>query len=483
MNNKTGIKNMPLPTSPAFHHESVGISNLDGRLWDEVGFDTGRHFSDIALIRGRVAVEAQYIIHLSKAGVIRKLSAKEVKTLSGLHEKIDLKAYKRFRAIESKARHDVISMTKLMQELLAKNKGLADIVSHGWVHWGLASEDVDNIARSLLIKNFLENVYLPTSAKLLTSLANLAKKTRSDIIPGKTHLQTAVPTSLGKEIALFGERLGEKLLKIKKSKLRAKLTGATGNLSPHKLVYPKVNWIKFSKNFVSSLGLEPNVYTTQVEPKNNLVELFSDLAAINSILIDLSQDMRIYIGFDWLSQVANKSEFGSSAMPQKVNPIDFENAHGNALMASWILEGLIRHLPTSWLQRDLSDKTIQRNLGLPFGYSLITLLSTQKGIERVSPNREVVKATLNNDWGIIAEGVQTYLRAQVLGDAYDKAKEFFRGRLISKDQYLTWVENAGLTPKDKKVLEKLSPANYTGYSERNCQQMVSRIQSVSKKLQ
>ena len=456
--------------------EGTGISNLDGRLWEEVGKDVGRFFGDEALVKARVGIEARYLIALSEVKVIRKLTNKEKSALLSLHEKITPKVYKNLRKIEATARHDVIAMTLIMKKLLSTQKTLNDIINSGWIHWGLASEDVDNLARAILITNFIGEVYLPSLSTFLGRIVNLSQKTKDVVILGKTHLQMAIPTTMGKEIALFGVRLAENYQKIKNLKLRGKLTGAVGNLAAHRASYPKINWRKFSFKFIESLGLEPNLFTTQIEPKAKMVEMFQIMQNINSTLIDMSQDMRLYIGFDWLSQEARKEEFGSSAMPQKVNPIDFENSQGNALFSNWILEGLIRQMPLSWLQRDLVDKTIQRNLGLPFGFSLIALISAVKGVSRVKANEEVIQESLEEDWGTLSEALQTLLRAEGLGNAYETLKELTRGRKIVKKDIEKWIETLDVKRAIKGKLSKISHENYIGYAKENCNAMIKIIQ-------
>lgn len=470
-----------LDLKSTFFREGTGISNLDGRLWEEAGAETGRYFGDEALVRARVGIEARYLIALSKTGIVRKFTNKEKETLLNLHKKITPKVYGGLRIIEAEIRHDVITMTQIMKKLLLNNKSLTDIIDHGWVHWGLSSEDIDNLSKSILISNYLEDVYLPRLAGTLNEIVRLSNNTKNVTIPGKTHLQTAIPTTLGKEIALFGIRLAENYEKIKKLKLKGKLTGAVGNLSAHKSAYPRINWRKVSREFVESLGLEANLYTTQIEPKTKLIELFGFIQNINSILIDLSQDMRLYIGFDWLSQEVKKEEFGSSAMPQKVNPIDFENAHGNALFSNWILEGLIRQLPISWLQRDLVDKTIFRNIGLPFGYSLISLISTNKGLSRLTPNKGKIKEELESDWSALSEAFQINLRAVGLGNAYDNLKELARGKKLTGKDIHEWIKKLKADSKIKKRLYRISHENYTGYAKENCEEMIKKILVIAKK--
>lgn len=455
--------------------EGTGISNLDGRLWKEVGAETARFFGDEAMVRARIGIEARYLIALSQVGVIRKLSAAEINTLKSLHNQVTPKVYLKVRKIEATARHDVIAMTLIMKNLLTTQKTLNDIINSGWIHWGLASEDVDNLAKAILITNFIKEIYLPSLSTLLGKIVDLSQKTKDVVILGKTHLQTAIPTTLGKEIALFGLRLAENFAEINKLKLRGKLTGAVGNLAAHRASYPKTNWQKFSCKFIESLGLEPNLFTTQIEPKARMGELFQIMQNVNSTLIDMSQDMRLYIGFDWLSQEARKEEFGSSAMPQKINPIDFENSQGNALFSNWILEGLIRQLPLSWLQRDLVDKTIQRNLGLPFGYSLIALISAGKGVSRVKANEKEIKESLEEDWGCLSEAFQTLLRAEGLGNAYEALKELTRGKKIVRKDIEKWIEALDTKKETKKKLSKISHESYIGYAKENCRKMIKQI--------
>lgn len=455
--------------------EGTATSNLDGRLWKEIGKDIGKYFGDEALVRARVGVEASYLIALSEIGIIRKLSSKEISSLKNLHNKIDQKTYIKINKIEKTLRHDVMSMTQVFKQLLKKEKILTDIITEEWVHWSLTSEDVDNIARSILLNNFLQETYLPYFKKTILIFLKRINETKNTVIPGKTHLQTATPTLLGKELAVYAIRLSEVYLKINNFKIEAKLMGAIGNLSAQKNSYPKIDWIKFSKDFIESFGLIPNIFTTQIDPKNNLVLLFSLIQLTNSIVIDISQDMRLMIGFEWLKQTVNKKEVGSSAMPQKINPIDFENSQGNSLLSNWILEGLIRQLPISWLQRDLVDKTIQRNLGLPFGYSTIALISLSKGLERINPNKEKILKELESDWTIMSEGIQTYLRSQNIPNAYETIKNKTRGNNYNKEKFKNVIEALDVSNEIKTKLLKITPEKYTGEGKRIISLAISKI--------
>ncbi len=473
MTKKTTLQ-FQIPLKEVQLREGTAVSNIDGRLWGEVGANVGRYFSDEAMVRARVAVEARYLIALSEVGLIRKLNSNEKDTLLNLHQKLDSKSYKDLRKTEAEVRHDVMVMTMFMRKKLASSK-LSDIIDAGWIHWGLTSEDVDNLARSTLLKAFISDVYLPEAITFLDNTVSLAEKTNSVVIPGKTHFQTAVPTTLGKEITLFGLRASEQLIKIKKLPLRGKLTGAVGNIAAQKAANPRINWRIFSKNFVESLGLEANLYTTQIEPRGNLIEFLEKIQLINSILIDLSQDMRLWIGMEYLAQEVNTVEFGSSAMPQKVNPIDFENTQGNALFSNWIIEGLVRQLPVSWLQRDLVDKTIMRNFGLVFGHALISLVSASKGINRVSPDTKKIEEELNRDWSIISEGLQTYLRSIGKADAYELLKKLSHGRKLTKTDISSWVNKLKISDSQKRRIKNITPKNYIGYARENSDDMIKKI--------
>ncbi|OGM24995.1 hypothetical protein A3D00_03785 [Candidatus Woesebacteria bacterium RIFCSPHIGHO2_02_FULL_38_9] len=461
--------------------EGTAVSNIDGRLWSEVGIDCARYFSDEAIVRARCAIEARYLITLSEEKVIRKFTSKEIKELLNIHKKITKETYLDLRKIESVYRHDLLAMTEIFKFFLKKSS-LKDVVEAGWVHWGLTTEDIDNLSHALLMKSFVETIYLPKAAELLLAISGLAERCKNVVIPGKTHLQSAVPTSLGKEIALFGARLAEVFLEIKDIEHRGKLTGAVGNLSAHRFSLPTTDWRKFSNNFIKSLGLTPNLYTTQTEPRNKRVELFQKLHLVNTVLIDFSQDMRIMTGFDWLVQLSQKTEYGSSAMPQKVNPIDFENSQGNAYFANWILEGLVRQIAISWLQRDLTDKTIHRNYGVLMGHCMITLLSAMKGVSRVNPNLDKIKKDLEEDWSIVSEGIQTYLRFKGKADAYETLKKMTRGKDITKNDIKKWIKVCKLDKESKSRLFELSPGNYLGYAKENCREMISKIKKTAGKL-
>lgn len=480
MSKKTKLE-FQIPLKQSQLREGTAVSNIDGRLWGEVGANVGRFFGDEAMVRARIGIETRYLIALSQQGVIRKLKPKEKEILLNLHQKLDSKSYKDLRKIEVEVRHDVMVMTAFMRKFLASTT-LSDIVDAGWIHWALTSEDVDNLARSTLLKAFMSDIYLPEATTFLENLVNLAQKTKSVVIPGKTHYQTAVPTTLGKEIALFGLRTSEQLIIIKRLPLRGKLTGAVGNIAAQKAAYPSINWRAFSKNFVESLGLEANIYTTQIEPRSNLVELLGKVQLVNSILIDLSQDARLWIGMEWLAQEVKNIEFGSSAMPQKVNPIDFENTQGNALFSNWIIEGLVRQLPVSWLQRDLVDKTIMRNFGLVFGHALISLVSASKGINRVKPNAEKIEEELNKDWSIISEGLQTYLRSIGKADAYEQLKKLAHGRKLSKADISSWLNKLKISSSEKERVKNITPKTYIGYAKENSDDMIKKIKQAIQKI-
>lgn len=462
------------------HREGLGISNLDGRLWGEVGANIGSYFGDEALVRARVGIEARYLLFLSGNKIIRHFSKKEKDVLLALHKKINKSEYLSLRKIEAIIRHDVMVMVRTFKKLLKKSNVSFSENDLGWIHWGLSSEDVDNLARSILISNYITKEYIPTIKKLLKTIYSLANKTKSTIIQGRTHLQPATPTLLGKEIALFGIRIVNLLKKIEKFTFTGKLTGATGNLSAQSSVYPNINWLKFSSEFVESFGLKPNLFTTQIEDKDNLVEFLGLIEQVNSVLMDLSQDMRIYTGFGWFNQEAIKSEVGSSAMPQKINPIDFENSYGNSQLSNWIISGLRQSLPISWLQRDLTDKTIQRNLGLPFGYSLISIISSEKGVSRITPNIEKIKIDLYQNPEILAEFYQVNLRAIGKPNAYEELKKLLRGKNITKIDIDKWINTLDVSKKDKEKLINIKPETYIGVSKQSLSMMLKIIKKAFK---
>jgi adenylosuccinate lyase len=444
--------------------EGTAISNLDGRLWDEIGNNVGKYFGDEALVRSRIAVESYYLISLSEIGIIRRFTQKEIFILKNIYKSIDEKLYKRIRNTENSVKHDIVAMSLIFKNVLKKYNVLSDIAEN-WVHWSLTSEDIDNIARTILIKNYIKNVYIPHYKAFIELLLKKTHEFNGVVIPGKTHLQTATPTLLSKELSVFLNRFSDSFLKISKFKYSAKLMGATGNLSAHKYSYPNINWIKFSNDFIKSFDLVPNIFTTQVEPKSNLVELLSLINLVNSIIIDFSQDLRIMIGFVWLKQSVNNKETGSSTMPQKVNPIDFENSQGNALMANWVLEGLSRQLPISWLQRDLVDKTIQRNFGLPFGHSTIALISMKKGLEKLTTDKEKIELDLNSDWTIISEAVQTYLKSKNVSNAYEIIKNKTRGKKIGKQEFIKIIKSLDVSKDIMSKLIDIEPKKYIGEGE------------------
>lgn len=457
------------------HRQGLGISNLDGRLWDEIGSTIGAYFGDEAMVRARIGVEARYLISLSNTKILKKIPKKSEQTLLSLHKKFDSKKYQKLRKLESNIRHDVMVMIKTFKVLLKESGVNLSEKDLGWIHWGLTSEDVDNLARMILLKRFIKFEYIKRLKSLLKSIYTLSKKTKSVVIQGRTHLQPATPTLLGKEIALFGVRIVRILSKIKEFELNGKLTGAVGNLSAQSSAFPDIDWSKFSINFVKSLGLSPNIFTTQVEPKDTLVEFLGLIEQINLILIDFSQDMRIYTGYDWFTQAAKISETGSSAMPQKINPIDFENSHGNAQLSNWIISGLRQSLPVSWLQRDLTDKTIQRNLGLPFGYSLISIISSQKGINRINPNKDKIKKDLYKNLEILTECYQVNLRAMGKPSAYDELKKLSRGKKLTKKDIQNWITSLDISEKNKIKLLNITPESYIGNTQSNLTQMLKII--------
>lgn len=434
------------------------ISPIDGRYRDKVK-ELAPFFSEAGLIRTRVEVEARYLIALSEIGVVRPLTPKERKKLETMGPSLSTKDVRRVKEIEDETRHDVKAMERVFREKVA-GTSLEDVTE--MIHFGLTSEDVNNLSYRLMLDRANKGVMQPMLNKIADTLADRAEEHDGVIILGRTHGQAAIPTTIGKEFVNTGMRLRRQIDRIEGEQLTGKLNGAIGNFNAHHLARPDIDWIAFSAEFVSSLGLEPNLYSTQINPYDDVIALFQAYQRVNNILIDFDQDMWRYISDDWFVQEARKGEVGSSTMPQKVNPIDFENSEGNLGFANAIIEFFTRKLSVSRLQRDLSDSTVIRNYGMVFAYQLLAYKNTLLGLSKVKPNEEHIEKALNNNWAILTEGVQTVLRAEGVEDAYDLIKGLSRGQRIGPKEWKQWVSNLQVSEEAKKKLLDLNPSNYVG---------------------
>lgn len=438
------------------------LSALDGRYAPETQSlrDT---FSEFAYIRDRVIIEIDYFIALSKdAGLARSLTPIELDFLHSLTTSFSLDDAHQIKELEQTTRHDVKAIENFLRQKL-NSTSLADLVE--FLHFGLTSEDVNNIAQALALRNSRENVILPALKKILGQLAEFIQKHKSTPMLARTHGQPAVPTTFGKELAVFYSRLQKQYTRLASHSFEAKLTGAVGNLNALVAASPQVNWQSFVAHFLGDFGLKLNFTTTQILPYDNWIEYFNTLHLSNSILIGLAQDMWQYISNDYVRLRVVGPEVGSSTMPQKVNPIDFENAEGNLGLANSLLEHFARKLPISRLQRDLSDSTVRRTFGTALGHSLVAYNSLSRGLEHVEANPAAMKVELEKHWEVIAEGAQTILRAAGVSGAYEQLKLITRGKEITKETFGNWVENLSIDPSTKEKLRAMSPLTYTGMAE------------------
>jgi adenylosuccinate lyase len=437
------------------------ISPIDGRYKKNVS-ELETFFSEQALMRHRVMVEVEYLLALIEHKSFQKtraLSNKTLKLLKGLYVEFSTTHFKQIKKIEKKTNHDVNAVVVFVSKKL-KKFGRDDLVP--FVHFGLTSEDINNISYSLMIKSAVDNVMIPSVGGTLKELKILSKKTKSLSLLSLTHGQPATTTTLGKELAVFVSRVEREIDLIKKMKLLAKLSGATGSYAAHKVAFPDLNWPLLSKRFIKKLGLEQSPISTQIEPGDSIAELLHSFVRINNIFSDFSLDMWLYISRNIFVQKNIVGEVGSSTMPHKINPIFFENAEGNLDIANNNFSFLASRITRSRLQRDLSGSTIFRNIGVGFAHSLLSYKNLIKGVLRVSPNKAQMKKELDENWSILAEAIQTVLRKSGDASAYDKIKKLTRGKPLTKESYLQLVSSLDVAEKDRVALLELTPHTYLG---------------------
>jgi len=413
-------------------------------------------------MRHRVMVEVEYLLALIEHKSFQKtrsLSKKTLNSLKGLYVEFSATHFKQIKKIEKKTNHDVNAVVVFVSEKL-KKIGRDDLVP--FVHFGLTSEDINNISYSLMTQGAVKDVMIPSVKGVLKELKALSKKTKSLSLLSLTHGQPATTTTLGKELAVFVSRVEREIALVKKIKLLAKLSGATGSYAAHKVAFPDFNWPLFSKRFIKKLGLEQSPISTQIEPGDSLAELLHSFVRINNIFSDFSLDMWLYISRNIFVQKNIVGEVGSSTMPHKINPIFFENAEGNLDIANNNFSFLASRITRSRLQRDLSGSTVFRNIGVGFAHSLISYKNLIKGVLRVSPNKAQMKKELDENWSILAEAIQTVLRKSGDASAYDKIKKLTRGKPLTKESYLQLVNSLNVTEKDRLALLELTPHTYLG---------------------
>ncbi|GAC1423990.1 MAG: adenylosuccinate lyase [Flavisolibacter sp.] len=437
----------------------TAITAIDGRYRRQVSH-LDEYFSEYALIKYRVLVEVEYILALSKKKIF-KLQPKTLNKLNKIKEEFGLADAQEIKRIEHSTNHDVKAVEYFIKQELDKS---ADEAIKEWVHFGLTSQDINNTAIPLLWKHALEFEYLPALLNLNTELKLLAKDWEQVPLLARTHGQPASPTTLGKEIMVFVERIQNQVELLIAIPISAKFGGATGNFNAHHIAFPNIDWIKFANEFVDeTLGLNRLQFTTQIEHYDNLAASFDALKRINNILIDLCRDIWYYISLDYFKQQVQKEEVGSSAMPHKVNPIDFENAEGNLGLANALFEYLASKLPISRLQRDLTDSTVLRNIGQPFAHTIVALKSIEKGLNKLVLHEEKIKEDLDNNWAVVSEAIQTILRREKFPNPYEALKELTRGKKkVDQNTLHRFIDGLSLPTAIKKELKAISPHNYTG---------------------
>ena len=437
----------------------TAISPIDGRYRQKLQH-LDEYFSEFALIKYRVKVEIEYFLFLSQKKFF-KLTPKLKKQLLNIEKDFSVADAEKIKTTEKITNHDVKAVEYFLKEKL-KDAGAEDLQE--WVHFGLTSQDINNTAIPMLWKDAIEYQYLPAIINLQHKLHDLAVRWKNIPMLARTHGQPASPTILGKELMVFVERIENQIQQFSYIPFTAKFGGATGNFNAHVVAYPKIKWVDFANQFVEQkLNLQRQQYTTQIEHYDLLAAHFDAIKRINTILIDLCRDIWTYISMDYFKQKIKQGEIGSSAMPHKVNPIDFENAEGNLGIANALLEHLSAKLPVSRLQRDLTDSTVIRNIGVPIAHTLLSILSIEKGIDKLVLNEQKLRADLDNNWAVVAEAIQTILRRENYPKPYEALKELTRGKSsIDKKSIHSFINSLKISPELKKELKAVTPFNYTG---------------------
>jgi adenylosuccinate lyase len=439
----------------------TAVSAIDGRYRKQV-HHLDEYFSEYALMKYRVLVEVEYFLFLANKKIF-KVSPKIAAHLNKVAEDFGPEDAQEIKQIEYKTNHDVKAVEYFLKIELEKCGG-KDIKE--WIHFGLTSQDINNTAIPLSWKHAIEYEYLPAILNLNSQLKLLATEWKDIPMLARTHGQPASPTKLGKEIMVFTERIEAQVEQLINIPFSAKFGGATGNFNAHHIAFPKTDWIKFANEFVNKkLGLNRSQFTTQIEHYDNLAAHFDSMKRINTILIDFCRDIWTYISMEYFKQKTVKGEVGSSAMPHKVNPIDFENAEGNFSMANAIFEHLAAKLPVSRLQRDLTDSTVLRNIGVPFAHTIIAVKSIEKGLTKLILNDAKIYEDLEDNWPVVAEAIQTILRRENYPNPYEALKDLTRGNnKIDKKSLHQFIDGLKIKEDIKKEMKKITPHNYTGVS-------------------
>ena len=439
----------------------LAISPLDGRYAEKTA-PLREHLSEWALIKHRLLVELRWLRALSAHPDITHLRAftpEELAWLTALESDFDLEAAQRVKAIEAVTNHDVKAVEYYLRERL-ETTSLADVTN--WLHFACTSDDINNLAYALMFRGAMQTVWQPQARGLLDDLTDLARESAATAMLARTHGQAATPTTLGKELAVFAYRLHRQLRQIAAQEYLGKFNGAVGAYNAHQAAYADVDWLALSRDFVQSLALTHNPLTTQIEPHDYLAEKAHSLMRFNTALLDLCRDLWAYISLGYFRQGIVAGETGSSTMPHKVNPIDFENAEANLGISNATLAHLADKLPVSRLQRDLSDSSALRNVGAGIAHSYLALLSARRGMNKIAVDRAALAADLDEAWEVLAEAAQTIMRKQGMGDAYEQLKALTRGQRISREHLHDFIESLPLPAGEKRQLLQLTPATYIG---------------------
>ena len=443
----------------------LSVSPLDGRYNEKI-LDLRDITSEFGLIKFRVIVEIKWFIHLSKQSKIKelpRLSIKEQTYLIDLIENFSLKDAQRIKKIERKTNHDVKAVEYFLREQFLQ---FGKLVKYSeFIHFACTSEDINNLSYALMISE-ASKISVQSAKEIDKKIKVLSRRFSKDSMVSRTHGQSASPTTMGKEFSNVSHRVNKILDEIKRNRMTGKINGAVGNYNAHHIAYPEINWEKVSKDFVKSLGLNFNSHTTQVEPKDDIALLLSKYAKLNNVLIDLSRDIWGYISLGYFKQKLKSGEVGSSTMPHKVNPIDFENAEGNFGMANAILNHISNTVTISRWQRDLTDSTIMRNIGSGFGYLNVALSSLLKGLNKLEINKSKMSEDLDNSWEVLTEAIQTIIRKNKIPNGYELMKDLSRGKEITKEDLIYFINKIEIPKEDKNRLLQLSPHTYIGYAER-----------------
>jgi len=443
----------------------TAISPVDGRYQNKT--DLLRPiFSEYGLFRFRVLVEIEWLKKLSKNPNIKEIesfSASSILLLDNIKNNFSIDDAKQIKKIEKITNHDMKAVEYFIREKIQSDPKLKNVSQ--FIHFACTSEDINNLSYALMLKDARENILLPKLQKLIIILQEMSDSYASIPMLSRTHGQTASPTTLGKEMAIYVYRALRQMKQFENIELLGKLNGAVGNFNAHFAAYPDINWMSLSKEFIEELGLTWNPYTTQIEPHDYMAEYFHTLARTNTILIDLCRDLWGYISLGYFNLKPIKGEVGSSTMPHKVNPIDFENAEGNFGIADSIFEYLAMKLPTSRWQRDLSDSTVLRNAGVGIAHTIIAFDSTVAGLSKIDINKDVMHKDLEDSWEVLTEPIQTVMRRYNIDNAYEKLKELSRGQKINKEILHYFIEQLDIPDDAKSRLKELNPSNYLGNAE------------------